>query len=279
MSKIFSIPLLLEFIGNSKTSLHCVCSQPNGMCELWLEQGEIVNWNVSNNALGIEDFLASSDTMSIWLRPTDQISKDSTRTLTVKELVSKLSKAKSESESNTTTQDWQDTHSKTIRPIEIGLQSSRPKNGNDMNTFSALAVTTVRATLDNDEHRSVNGKKGVFKPVNSNNTQKSDNEVSALAVTQAVHTISFQPGQKSRRIIGRTPEIDVFIQDPEVSRKHCELYFDGQLIHIKDLGSSNGTFLNHKLVHIAVAESDDVLQFGNYQCLLHIEPELTPSPA
>ncbi len=45
-------------------------------------------------------------------------------------------------------------------------------------------------------------------------------------------------------IIGRDPENDMFLKDVFVSKQHCLIYKHGKKILIKDLGSSNGTFLN-----------------------------------
>ena len=44
--------------------------------------------------------------------------------------------------------------------------------------------------------------------------------------------------------IGRTAGNDIVINDPEVSRRHARLTWDGQQFIIEDLGSTNGTFIN-----------------------------------
>jgi len=44
--------------------------------------------------------------------------------------------------------------------------------------------------------------------------------------------------------IGRGADSDFVIDDPEVSRRHARLTWDGQQVIVEDLGSANGTFVN-----------------------------------
>lgn len=67
--------------------------------------------------------------------------------------------------------------------------------------------------------------------------------------------------------IGRSPENVVVIPDPEVSRKHASLNFDGRKITLKDLGSSNGSFVYNGREFERVSDSvevrpNTVLKFG-----------------
>ncbi len=50
---------------------------------------------------------------------------------------------------------------------------------------------------------------------------------------------------KPRVIIGRK-QADIVLQDLEVSRKHCAVEVCGYDIFLKDLGSSNGTYVDGK---------------------------------
>lgn len=45
-------------------------------------------------------------------------------------------------------------------------------------------------------------------------------------------------------IIGRKNDCGLRIPSPLVSRQHCELTRVGEKLLVKDLGSSNGTFVN-----------------------------------
>jgi len=67
--------------------------------------------------------------------------------------------------------------------------------------------------------------------------------------------------------IGRSPENVIVIPDPEVSRKHASLTFDGNRVQLKDLGSSNGSFVYNGKEFERVSDSvevrpNSVLKFG-----------------
>ncbi|MEO6504081.1 MAG: FtsK/SpoIIIE domain-containing protein [Jatrophihabitantaceae bacterium] len=49
---------------------------------------------------------------------------------------------------------------------------------------------------------------------------------------------------RGRHLIGRTPAADLELQDPDVSRRHAELCVDLRSISVRDLDSTNGTWLN-----------------------------------
>ncbi len=46
-----------------------------------------------------------------------------------------------------------------------------------------------------------------------------------------------------RAMLGREG-CELWIEDPSVSRRHAEIYLEGDVVYIRDLGSSNGTWLN-----------------------------------
>lgn len=67
--------------------------------------------------------------------------------------------------------------------------------------------------------------------------------------------------------IGRSPENVVVIPDPEVSRKHASLSISGSSLTLKDLGSSNGTFVYNgkefeRVNGSATVGPNTVLKFG-----------------
>lgn len=49
--------------------------------------------------------------------------------------------------------------------------------------------------------------------------------------------------------IGRATENDVVINDAAVSARHAEMVWDGSALFIRDLGSTNGTFVNGRRIH------------------------------
>jgi adenylate cyclase len=63
-------------------------------------------------------------------------------------------------------------------------------------------------------------------------------------------------------IVGRAVTSDLPIYDPTVSRHHAELSLTEAGVDVKDLGSSNGTFVNGTPIDQAQAVNGDVVTFG-----------------
>ncbi|WP_406695823.1 FHA domain-containing protein [Singulisphaera sp. Ch08] len=63
--------------------------------------------------------------------------------------------------------------------------------------------------------------------------------------------------------VGRQDDCQLRIKSSQVSRKHCELFEKKGLLLVKDLGSSNGTFVNGKRIQEQqVLEPGDELTIG-----------------
>src|SRR5262245_36850495 len=45
-------------------------------------------------------------------------------------------------------------------------------------------------------------------------------------------------------VLGRDPSRPYHLPDPDVSRSHCELRLAGERVLVRDLGSTNGTFID-----------------------------------
>jgi len=63
-------------------------------------------------------------------------------------------------------------------------------------------------------------------------------------------------------VVGRAVTSDIPIFDPTISRKHAEIHVSPQGVTIKDLGSSNGTFVNGSRITEGPAVAGDSLTFG-----------------
>jgi len=50
--------------------------------------------------------------------------------------------------------------------------------------------------------------------------------------------------KKESVIVGRSPESDLIVPHPSISRKHCQVEVIDNTLFITDLNSSNGTFIN-----------------------------------
>lgn len=63
-------------------------------------------------------------------------------------------------------------------------------------------------------------------------------------------------------VLGRSVSAQVRVPDPMVSRRHCEIgTADGRLL-VRDLGSTNGTIVNGRIVHDAPLQPGDRILLG-----------------
>lgn len=66
----------------------------------------------------------------------------------------------------------------------------------------------------------------------------------------------------ARTVIGTSTEADIQLEDPKMSRKHCEIRYDGSSFKIVDLGSTNGIVLNDKRIPTADLVDGDLFRLG-----------------
>ncbi len=76
-------------------------------------------------------------------------------------------------------------------------------------------------------------------------------------------------------VVGRAVNSDIPIYDPTISRQHAQLSAEDGGIRIKDLGSSNGTFLNGSRISDALASPNDVVTFG--KVAFHVREAAKPA--
>jgi hypothetical protein len=74
-------------------------------------------------------------------------------------------------------------------------------------------------------------------------------------------------------VIGRREDCDLRIPLGDVSRKHCRVIRDGEMLKLEDLGSSNGTFLNGRRVQEALLSPGDSIQVGPVVFVLQVDGE------
>ena len=63
-------------------------------------------------------------------------------------------------------------------------------------------------------------------------------------------------------VLGRGENCDLQIPLENVSRRHCELTLTSDQLEVRDLGSSNGTFVNNKRVNELALKAGDRLVVG-----------------
>jgi hypothetical protein len=73
--------------------------------------------------------------------------------------------------------------------------------------------------------------------------------------------------------IGRNPTNDYRIHDPTVSSFHCELVVSGSTVLVRDLNSTNGTFIDDEPIHESFLKSGQILRLGEAQLRFDAVPE------
>jgi adenylate cyclase len=63
-------------------------------------------------------------------------------------------------------------------------------------------------------------------------------------------------------VVGRADDCDLPIEDPTVSRRHAELDLAASGLRLRDLGSTNGTFVDGRRISEAVAAAGAEISFG-----------------
>jgi Inner membrane component of T3SS, cytoplasmic domain/zinc-ribbon domain len=65
--------------------------------------------------------------------------------------------------------------------------------------------------------------------------------------------------------VGRHPDSEIFLDDITVSRRHVALDRTPTGYRLRDVGSLNGTYVNHERTDEAVLRHGDELQIGRYR--------------
>ena len=79
-------------------------------------------------------------------------------------------------------------------------------------------------------------------------------------------------------IVGRDEECELKLTDKRISRRHFEIRRGGDLIWIRDLNSTNGTFVNHKKINQAeMLEQGDTICIGKFKfCIKNVKSNYSP---
>jgi len=70
--------------------------------------------------------------------------------------------------------------------------------------------------------------------------------------------------------VGRHPESTIFLDDITVSRRHSVIEHLGDDFRIRDVGSLNGTYVNHDRVDKAVIKNGDEIQVGRFVLVFRV---------
>src|SRR5215218_2393979 len=82
-------------------------------------------------------------------------------------------------------------------------------------------------------------------------------------------------------VVGRAPTSDIPVIDPTISRRHAAIECEEDRVVVRDLGSSNGTFLNGTRIETAALNLGDIVSFGKVGFKLQqvTVPVAVPIPA
>ena len=84
----------------------------------------------------------------------------------------------------------------------------------------------------------------------------------------AAERLTFRIPAGSINTIGRSAGAQFIVEAPLVSRLHCQLTATEDALHVKDLGSTNGTFVNGKRVKTAELKQGDRLSVGRLELIV-----------
>ncbi len=79
------------------------------------------------------------------------------------------------------------------------------------------------------------------------------------------------PLSPKRYVIGRQSGCELRVAEAAVSREHAELVFDGDSIALRDLGSSNGTYVNREKIDQLRLSAGDVVCIGSMAIVVRID--------
>ena len=70
---------------------------------------------------------------------------------------------------------------------------------------------------------------------------------------------------KDRTTLGRRPYNDIVIDNLAVSGEHALLQMAGNQVYLEDLNSTNGTYVNGKVIKKQLLQNGDIVEVGKYQ--------------
>lgn len=84
----------------------------------------------------------------------------------------------------------------------------------------------------------------------------------------SIDRLTFRLPPGSVKTIGRSPGAEFIVEAALVSRLHCQLTATADSLRVKDLGSTNGTFVNGKRVQAAELNDGDRLSVGRLELIV-----------
>jgi pSer/pThr/pTyr-binding forkhead associated (FHA) protein len=79
--------------------------------------------------------------------------------------------------------------------------------------------------------------------------------------------------------VGRVDDNTIPIAEPSVSSHHCEILLKGAEVVVRDLNSTNGTFINGEKIAESVLNPGQILRLGQIEMRLETGESPAPPPA
>jgi len=99
----------------------------------------------------------------------------------------------------------------------------------------------------------------------------------SLVVASGLHAGKAIPITVPQFVIGRDPQCQLRPASSAISKRHCAIFVRGKEVFIRDFGSTNGTFVNDKLVEGEVPLKDgDTIKAGPLD--FKVQLSLTAAP-
>jgi pSer/pThr/pTyr-binding forkhead associated (FHA) protein len=70
---------------------------------------------------------------------------------------------------------------------------------------------------------------------------------------------------KDRTTLGRRPYNDIVIDNLAISGEHAVVLMVGSEVHLEDLNSTNGTYINGKAARKQILQNNDLVEVGKYK--------------
>ncbi len=68
--------------------------------------------------------------------------------------------------------------------------------------------------------------------------------------------------------LGRSHDNDIVLANPRTSSKHCTIYWDNGVLKVRDLRSTNGTFVNGARILEKTLSNGDIINISIYQLII-----------
>ena len=98
-----------------------------------------------------------------------------------------------------------------------------------------------------------------------------------LVVLSVGMTGRTQELKAEKTTIGRVEDNTFQITEPSISSHHCEVLLRGNDVVVRDLNSTNGSFINGEKITESVLKLGQILRLGQIE--MRLEPDTAPAPA